>query len=321
VGLDDYVNTFGSYCKSRYGERIKKLTIDAQFTCPNRDGTLGIGGCTFCNVASFNAQQGLEQPISTQLAEGKLRAHFPPSDKQKTRPAKVSIAKYIAYFQAYTSTYDEFSQLKRKYDQAIEDKDIVGLHIGTRPDCVPDEVIDLLVEYQQQGLDVWLELGLQTSNALTLKRINRGHHLNEYRKTVHAARSRGIKVCTHLILGLPGETTADYFNSLQTILGIGVDGIKLHPLHIVEGSTMAKQWRYKPMPLLTLEQYASAAATLIRHTPEHIIYHRVTAYAKKPMLLAPDWCAYRWDGLVAIVDELREYGGQGSALVGQYKTA
>lgn len=321
MGLDDYVNTFGSYCKNRYGERIKKLTIDAQFTCPNRDGTLGVGGCTFCNVASFNRQQGLDQPISVQLAQGKSRAHLPLSNNQKNRPAKVSNAKYIAYFQAYTSTYDEFSQLKLKYDQAIKDKDIVGLHIGTRPDCVPDEVIDLLVEYQQQGLDVWLELGLQTSNALTLKRVNRGHHLNEYRKTVHSARSRGIKVCTHLILGLPGETTIDYFNSLQTVLGIGVDGIKLHPLHIVEGSIMAKQWRYKPMSLLSLEDYASAAATLIRHTPEHIIYHRVTAYAKKPMLLAPDWCAYRWDGLVAIVDELREYGGQGSALTGQYKMA
>ncbi|MCL1113275.1 TIGR01212 family radical SAM protein [Shewanella basaltis] len=321
MSLDNYVNTFGAYCKARYGQRIKKLTIDAQFTCPNRDGTLGVGGCTFCNVASFSAQQGLEQPISIQLAEGKLRAHARPTDKTHSPRSKVASDKYIAYFQAYTSTYDEFSQLKIKYDQAVADKDIVGLHIGTRPDCVSNEVIDLLVRYQRQGLDVWLELGLQTSNVLTLKRINRGHHLNEYRKTVNAARSRGIKVCTHLILGLPGETTVDYFNSLQTVLGIGVDGIKLHPLHIVEGSTMAKQWRYKSMPLLTLEEYACAAATLIRHTPQHVIYHRVTAYAKKPILLAPDWCAYRWQGLVAIVDELREYGGQGSALASFGKMA
>lgn len=321
MGLDDYVNTFGSYCKRQYGERIKKLTIDAEFTCPNRDGTLGLGGCTFCNVASFNAQQGQTLSIPVQLADGKVRAHLKDQGVNKSRPAPVSSSKYIAYFQAYTSTYDEFNRLKQKYDLAVEDKHVVGLHIGTRPDCVPDEVLDLLVEYQQSGLDVWLELGLQTSNNHTLKKINRGHQLAEYRQTVIAARSRGIKVCTHLILGLPGETTTDYLNSLKTVLGIGVDGIKLHPLHIVEGSTMAKQWHYKPMPLLTLDEYASAAAMLIRHTPEHIIFHRVTAYAKKPMLLAPDWCAFRWDGLVAIVDELREYGGQGSALNSAYKTA
>ncbi|GGP52499.1 TIGR01212 family radical SAM protein [Shewanella algicola] len=321
MGLDDYVNTFGSYCKRQYGERIKKLTIDAEFTCPNRDGTLGLGGCTFCNVASFNAQQGQTLSIPVQLADGKVRAHLKDQGVNKSRPASVSSSKYIAYFQAYTSTYDEFNRLKQKYDLAVEDKHVVGLHIGTRPDCVPDEVLDLLVEYQQSGLDVWLELGLQTSNNHTLKKINRGHQLAEYRQTVIAARSRGIKVCTHLILGLPGETTTDYLNSLKTVLGIGVDGIKLHPLHIVEGSTMAKQWHYKPMPLLTLDEYASAAAMLIRHTPEHIIFHRVTAYAKKPMLLAPDWCAFRWDGLVAIVDELREYGGQGSALNSAYKTA
>lgn len=321
MGLDDYVNTFGAYCKARYGERVKKLTIDAQFTCPNRDGTLGFGGCTFCNVASFNAQLGQTSSISVQLTQGKERAHSRVKCVNKSLPAPVSSDKYIAYFQAYTSTYDEFHHLKLKYDLAIEDKQIVGLHIGTRPDCVPDAVLDLLAEYQNSGLDVWLELGLQTSNNRTLKKINRGHQLTEYRQTVIAARSRGIKVCTHLILGLPGETSTDYMNSLQTVLGIGVDGLKLHPLHIVEGSTMAKQWRYKAMDLLTLDEYASAAATLIRNTPRDIIYHRVTAYAQKPMLLAPDWCAYRWDGLVAIVDELREYGGQGSALNWVNKTA
>ncbi|MGX9461937.1 TIGR01212 family radical SAM protein [Shewanella sp. A14] len=314
MGLDDYVNTFGVYCKRLYGQRIKKLTIDAQFTCPNRDGTLGIGGCTFCNVESFSHPQGNELPISVQLSEGKTRAQAAKKCSSILADSATPAAKYIAYFQAYTSTYDEYKVLKQKYDQAIEDADIVGLHIGTRPDCVPDEVLDLLIEYQQQGIDVWLELGLQTANNNTLKRINRGHQLAEYRQTVVKARARGIKVCTHLILGLPGETSADYFNSLQTVLGIGVDGLKLHPLHIVDGSTMAKQWRYNPMPLMNLEEYASEAAKLIRHTPKDIIFHRVTAYAKKPLLLAPDWCAFRWDGLVAIVNELRDFGGQGSAL-------
>jgi radical SAM protein (TIGR01212 family) len=322
LGLDDYVNTFGLHCKRQYGQRIKKLTIDAQFTCPNRDGTLGVGGCTFCNVASFSGEQDRAQPISVQLAAGKIRAQSAKKCLVATDTVSAPTAKYIAYFQAYTSTYDEYKVLKQKYDQAVEDTDIVGLHIGTRPDCVSDEVLDLLVEYQQKGIEVWLELGLQTANNLTLKRINRGHQLYEYRQTVRKARARGIKVCTHLILGLPGETSVDYYNSLQTVIGIGVDGLKLHPLHIVEGSIMAKQWRYNPMPLMGLDEYASEVAKLIRHTPKEIIFHRVSAYAKKPMLLAPDWCAFRWDGLVAIVNELRDFGGQGSALVfNQAKTA
>ncbi|QBF83894.1 TIGR01212 family radical SAM protein [Shewanella maritima] len=305
MGLDDYVNTFGAECKRRYGGRIKKLTIDAAFTCPNRDGTLGKGGCTFCNVSSFNEQQGKGQSIEVQLHQGKQ--NLLPSARQ-------SKSKYIAYFQAYTSTYDEYEVLKNKYDQALADENVVGLHIGTRPDCVPDEVLDLLVEYQHRGIYVWLELGLQTANEQTLKRINRGHSIAQYQDTVERAHQRGLKVCTHLILGLPGESEADYMNSLNYVLKVGVEGLKVHPLHIVEGSTMAKQWRYGSLDTISKQDYATNVAKLIRHTPSDVIFHRVTAYAKKPMLLAPDWCAFRWEGLVAIVDQLREFGGQGSAL-------
>ncbi|MBR9726630.1 TIGR01212 family radical SAM protein [Shewanella intestini] len=305
MGLDDYVNTFGAECKRRYGGRIKKLTIDAAFTCPNRDGSLGKGGCTFCNVTSFNEQQGQGQSIAVQLQQGKQ--NLLPSARQ-------SNSQYIAYFQAYTSTYDEYALLKQRYDEALADANVVGLHIGTRPDCVPDEVLELLVEYQQRGIDVWLELGLQTANDQTLKRINRGHNFAQYKDTVERAHLRGLKVCTHLILGLPGETHADYTDSLQQVLAVGVEGLKIHPLHIVQGSTMAKQWRYGSLETISKQDYARSVAALIRQTPKEIIFHRVTAYAKKPMLLAPDWCAFRWEGLVAIVDELRLKGGQGSDL-------
>ena len=298
LGLDSYVKTFGSVCKQQYGERIRKLTIDAKFTCPNRDGTLGKGGCTYCNVASFSHEHKTELSIQDQLTQGRERLSTKPS-------------KYIAYFQAYTSTYDEYLVLKQKYDEAIQDTDIVGLCVGTRPDCVPDEVLELLAQYQKQGLDVWLELGLQTANNKTLKKINRGHDFEVYADTVKRARERGIKVCTHLILGLPGEGHTDYLTTLNKVLDAGVDGLKLHPLHIVEGSTMAKAWRNNKMDLLAIEDYAFSVGELIRHTPEDIIFHRVTAYAKKPMLLAPDWCAFRWDGLVAIVDDLAAKGGQG----------
>lgn len=301
MGLDSYVNTFGVQCRKQFGQRLKKLTIDAKFTCPNRDGSLGRGGCTFCNVASFSHEHGTIETIGEQLAQGRARAQGKSS-------------KFIAYFQAYTSTYDEYKVLKQKYDEAIKESDIVGLCVGTRPDCVPDEVIELLAQYQRQGLEVWLELGLQSANPATLKRINRGHGFDEYQDTVHRARLAGLKVCTHLILGLPGETHEDYIATHKAVLSAGVDGLKLHPLHIVEGSTMAKAWRAGRLPLLSQAEYAYSAAELIRFTPKDIVFHRVTAYAKKPMLLAPDWCAFRWDGLVAIVDDLAKNGGQGHYL-------
>lgn len=301
MGLDQYVNTFGQVCKKKYGSRVRKLTLDAQFTCPNRDGTLGKGGCTFCNVASFSHEHGNQQSITDQLAEGRARLES-------------KSAKYIAYFQAYTSTYDEFKILKARYDEAVADPHIVGLSVGTRPDCVSDEVIELLASYQERGFDVWLELGLQTSDDNTLKRINRGHNFAAYADTVTRARLRGIKVCTHLILGLPGESLQHNLTSLKQVLAVGVDGLKIHPLHIVEGSTMAKAWRAGRLSLLTKEEYAVNVGEMIRMTPKSIIFHRVTAYAKRPMLLAPDWCSYRWEGLVAIVKNLEQFGGQGEGL-------
>lgn len=307
MGLDDYVNTYGRYCKQRYGQRLKKLTLDAAFTCPNRDGTLGKGGCTFCNVDSFYQSSASHLPIANQLMVAK-QAITSNVNISKTHATD----KYIAYFQAYTSTYEEYASLKRKYDEATKDSQIVALHIGTRPDCVPDDVLDLLSDYQQQGIDVWLELGLQTSNNHTLKTINRGHDFCAYLDASQRARARGIKVCCHLIIGLPGEVQQDYEKTLADVLDAGVDGIKLHPLHIVEGSTMAKQWRNHKIKLLQLDDYAKVAAQLIASTPKEIIFHRVTAYAKKPLLLAPDWCGYRWDGLVAIVNELKRNGEQGS---------
>lgn len=300
MGLDKYVHTLGTYMKQRYGSKIHKLTIDAAFTCPNRDGSLGVGGCTFCNVSSFSAEHGSHASVAEQLAAGKQRR----GGKEK---------RYMAYFQAYTSTYDEYEVLKQKYQQALEVSDIVGLCVGTRPDCVPDEVLDLLVSYQQQGMEVWLELGLQTAHDHTLKRINRGHGFAAYEDTVTRARALGLKVCTHLILGLPGETPEHAHQTLDKVLEVGVDGIKLHPLHVVENSIMAKQWRAERLTLWPLERYVATACDLIRRTPESVVFHRVSAYARPPELLAPDWCGDKWLAMNAIVENLAELGGQGSA--------
>ncbi|QYK06139.1 TIGR01212 family radical SAM protein [Shewanella zhangzhouensis] len=294
--LDALVNTFGNDCRLRFGTRVRKLTLDAHFTCPNRDGSLGIGGCTFCHVPSFNADDGKQFDIASQL---------------KRQMAGQTDALYFIYFQAYTSTYDEVAVLKRRYDEALSIGNVAGLFVGTRPDCVPDAVLQLLADYQQQGIDVWLDLGLQTARDDTLKRINRGHDFAVYADAVTRARRLGIKVCTHLILGLPGETSEDFIESHRQVLALGVDGLKLHPLHIVEGSIMARQWRAGRLDTLSLDDYVNAAVQLIQRTPADIIFHRVTAHARAPLLLAPDWCGHKWLGMGAICSTLAQTGGQG----------
>ncbi|GAA4881522.1 TIGR01212 family radical SAM protein [Ferrimonas pelagia] len=310
MGLNLHVHTLGEYMKARYGQKIHKLTIDAAFTCPNRDGTLGKGGCTFCNVSSFSAEHGSKASVADQLAQGKERR------LDAAKPAKAGKPKrYMAYFQAYTSTYDEYAVLKDKYEQALAVSDIVGICVGTRPDCVPDEVLTLLASYQQRGMEVWLELGLQTAHSDTLKKINRGHEFDVYADTVRRARLYGIKICTHLILGLPGETPQHAHETLDKVLEVGVDGLKLHPLHVVEDSTMAKQYRADRLPLWQLDTYVKTCGELIRKTPREVVYHRVAAYAKPPELIAPEWCGDKWLALNAIIDDLRLHGGQGSALV------
>ncbi|MGB2078868.1 MAG: TIGR01212 family radical SAM protein [Vibrio sp.] len=299
--LDDYVHTFGAYCQHNFGQRLQKLTLDAKFTCPNRDGTLGRGGCTFCNVESFSYEHQTQISIQDQLSQGKVRMQ---------REAK----RYLAYFQAYTSTYQEYEYLKQKYDEALQVADMAGICVGTRPDCVPDSVLDLLASYQDAGHEVWLELGLQSAHDKTLKNINRGHDFACYQDAVERAQARNIKVCTHLILGLPHETPDMHLQSLHQVLSVGVQGLKLHPLHIVEGSTMAKAWRAGRLTPPTLETYTQSAANLIQHTPKDVVYHRVTAYAKRPVLLAPDWCSYRWEGLTSLIHLLDKHGGQGSQI-------
>lgn len=298
--LTDFVHTLGDDLTRRYGEKIHKLTLHGSFTCPNRDGTLGRGGCTFCNVASFADEQTQHQRIADQLA---------------ARAGEVARARrYLAYFQAYTSTYAEVSLLQQMYEEALQAADMVGLCVGTRPDCVPDAVLDLLAGYRARGFEIWLELGLQSANDATLRRINRGHDYRAYESAVIRARSRGLKVCTHLIVGLPGEAPMDSLATLQQVVRTGTDGIKLHPLHVVEGSTMAKAWRAGRLDVLDEETYIEAACAMIRHTPPEVIYHRVLATARRPTLLAPLWCENRWRPMNAITHYLMAHGVQGSAL-------
>jgi len=300
--LHELVNTIGQDLQRRYGEKVHKLTLHGGFSCPNRDGTIGRGGCTFCNVASFADEQAQIKSIESQL---------------KDRAGEVSRAKkYLAYFQAYTSTYAEVQVLKSMYEQALQAADIVGLCVGTRPDCVPDAVLELLSEYVNQGYEIWLELGLQTANNQTLKRINRGHDFECYAEITQRARALGIKVCTHLIVGLPREQREDNVETMRQVLEVGTDGIKLHGLHIVEGSTMAKAWKAGKLQAPELDEYVSIASELIRMAPPHVVFHRVSSAARRPTLLAPLWCENRWLAMTEIGRALNQDGAQGS-LIGQ----
>ena len=294
--LSNYVNTFGQAMLHRYGERVHKIAIDADFTCPNRDGRKSRGGCTFCNNVSFSPNGRTPSPLQEQIAAG----------RQVIRK-RTGANKYLAYFQAYTNTYASINSLRKLYDQALSEPDVIGLAIGTRPDCVADAVLDLLATYQRSGHEIWLELGLQSSFDESLRRVNRGHGFAEYKTALLAARKRGLQVCTHLIIGLPGETKKHCEITLERVLELGVDGLKLHPLHVVKGTQLANEWRRGEYQPLLLDEYIDIATDLIRQTPPEVIFHRVTATASKKILLAPDWCSRKWLVLNRITDALQQY--------------
>ena len=295
--LADRVNTFGQDLLRRHGERVHKIALDAGFTCPNRDGTKGRGGCSFCNNTSFSPDADARLDLAVQLSKARLAI------SRRTRARK-----FIAYFQAYTNTYAKLDALAACYREALKDTDMIGLSVGTRPDCVSSAVLDLLEYFRDQGLEVWLELGLQSSFNKTLERINRNHTFDEYQETALETRKRGIPLCTHLIVGLPGETEEHCHFTLDSVLKIGVDGLKLHPLHIVKNTLLAHQWRQGEYFPLSRTEYISIAANLIERTPEKIVYHRVTATASRDILLAPMWCAEKWNVLNGIEIELRRRG-------------
>jgi radical SAM protein (TIGR01212 family) len=308
--LSERVNTFGQDLLRRHGERVHKVALDAGFTCPNRDGTKGRGGCSFCNNTSFSPDADSRLDLAAQIAKARKAI------SQRTRACK-----FIAYFQAYTNTYDKVDALEALYLEALKESDMVGISVGTRPDCVSSEVLDLLERFRDRGLEVWLELGLQSSFDQTLQRVNRGHTFSEYRETALATRKRGIPLCTHLIVGLPGETEEHCHATLGIVLDTGVDGLKLHPLHIVKHTLLAHQWRQGEYLPLTREQYISTAADLIERTPEDIVYHRITATASRDVLLAPAWCAEKWNVLNGIELELRQRGTRQGSRAGTHVTA
>lgn len=285
--------SFGQYMQGLVGEHVHKLSINAAFTCPNRDGSKGIGGCTFCNIASFSPNAKSLDSIENQIIKG-----------QSIIAKRTGAKKFLAYFQAYTNTYDDPANLRRLYDRALSMPGVIGLSIGTRPDCVPEPVLALLENYQKQGYLIWLELGLQSAFDASLARVNRGHGWAEYEDACQRARQRSLKVCTHLIVGLPGELPADSLITLEKVLQLGTDGVKFHPLHVVKGTQLAREWKKGTYQPVSFNEYVDVVVQMLRRMPKDVVVHRLTGTASEKMLLAPGWCAKKWAVLNAIHERL-----------------
>ncbi|MHB1529674.1 MAG: TIGR01212 family radical SAM protein [Acidiferrobacteraceae bacterium] len=300
--LSEYVHTFGTWMRTRHGERVHKVAIEAGFTCPNRDGTVGSGGCTFCNNRSFgpsarSPHAAPEKTVEQQIAAGRA-----------VIARRTGARLLLAYFQTYTNTYASIERLQNLYDQALSVPGVIGLAIGTRPDCVPDAVLALLAQYQDNGHDVWLELGVQSSFDTTLAAVNRGHGFGAYQDAVRRARCMGLSVCAHLIIGLPGETAVHARVTLERVLNLGVDGLKLHPLHVVRKTRLAHAWRRGEYFPIEREEYLETVATLVALTPAQVVFHRLTGTATPDILLAPAWCAGKWSVLNGIEATLKRLG-------------
>ena len=294
-----------TYLRERFGKKVYKIALSAPFTCPNRDGTKGYGGCIFCSSSgsgSFAAPASL--PIPQQIREGKARVRGKIGKKD---------AAYIAYFQSFTATYGDLEIQRELFFQAMADPEVVLLSLATRPDCLPEKVLDLLTELRKTK-PVWVELGLQTAKEESARLIRRGYENEVYSEAVKALRERGIPVIVHLILGLPGESHEDEIASLRFAMQEGVEGVKFHLLHVLRGTDLANM-DYTP---LSREEYVYRVTDLIRYVPRDVVIHRLTGDGDKRELIAPLWSGDKKGVLNAIGKRIREAGiRQGEALFAQ----
>ena len=271
--------TLNNYLKERFGKKVYKIALNGGFTCPNRDGTIDTRGCIFCSKGgSGDFAESPDLTITEQIENGKKRLE-----------KKIKNGKYIAYFQAFTNTYAPVERLRTIYEEAINHPDIVALSIGTRPDCLGDDVLALLDELNKIK-PIFVELGLQTINEDTAKYIRRGYTLEVYDKAVADLHKIGINVVTHIILGLPNESKEDMLNSVKYACKV-TDGIKLQLLHILKGTDLAKDYEQGKFEVLTLEQYTEIIKECVQIIPENVVIHRLTGDGAKKDLIAPLWSA------------------------------
>lgn len=288
-------NDLATYLRTLYGCRVQKITVDAGLSCPNRDGTVSSGGCIYCNTrGSGTGAHALGQSITEQLVQGKQALH-----------RRYKAKKFLAYFQSYSNTYGPLDKLKLLYDEALAVDDIVGLSIGTRPDCVDQSVLALLQDYARNHL-IWLEYGLQSAHDTTLARINRGHDFRCFKDAVRATADRGIKICAHIILGLPGETREDMLETAKAIAGLGIDGLKLHVLYVVKGTRLETLYRQGRFRCMAQREYIERVCDFLELIPGRMIIQRLTGDPHPEELVAPHWSRKKSETLAKIRETLEK---------------
>ena len=281
------------FWRNLFGCNVYKLPIDAGFTCPNRDGSASTGGCIYCDGRGSRLRQAGPLPsVGEQIHRGK--AYY-----AKHRQAK----KFIVYFQTFTNTYGPIDQLKRLYDEALAEEDVIGLSVGTRPDCVPDDVISLLENYTKD-FHVWLELGLQSVHDKTLQFINRGHAADIFLDAVRRASGGKLHICTHIIVGLPGETREEIIETARVLATLPIHGIKIHALLALKGTNMGDLYEQGKITLMEKEDYVQTVCDILEILPPEMVIQRLTADGYRDIFLAPTWAINKMDVLNAIDGEL-----------------
>jgi len=277
-----------SHLRQRFGCRVQRIALDAGLTCPNRDGTKGIGGCIYCNPLGSGTGLSGTLSITQQLQRGKERL-----------ARRYKAKKFIAYFQSFSNTYAPVEKLKGLYREALAVEDIVVLAIGTRPDCVPPEVLDLLEELNKETC-LWVEYGLQSVHEATLKRINRGHTVEDFLRAVEETRQRNIEVVVHVILGLPGEGKEEMLATARALGELDIQGVKLHLLYVIQGTPLARLYQEEKYRCLAREEYVDIVCEFLALLPPHVVIHRLTGDPHLRELLAPAWALEKQANFKAI---------------------
>lgn len=291
---DKRYNSLNYFLRNKFGEKVFKISLDAGFTCPNRDGRVSTGGCIFCSARGSGDFAGTKDNLLEQFNE-----------IRDIMNRKWKEGKYIAYFQAYTNTYAPVDELREKYYSILNLEDVVGIAIATRPDCLSDEVLDLLQEIGEKKY-LWVELGLQTIHEDTARLINRGYSLEVYTDAVKRLKKRNIEVVTHAILGLPGESIADMKKTVEFIGNTGTQGIKLHLLHLMENTRMVKLYEEGRLKFLDMDEYVDLIVDCVEKLPEDMVIHRLTGDSPRNLLIGPMWSLKKWEVLNAIDGRFKE---------------
>ena len=292
-----FYKDYSHWIREQFPFRVQKISVDAGFSCPNRDGRLSSGGCTFCDNKTFNPSYcDRVKSITQQLEEGK--AFF---------AKKYPEMKYLAYFQAYSNTYAPLEELKKKYEEALAVDDVVGLVIGTRPDCVSDEVLDYLQQLNQHTFLI-VEYGIESANDDTLRRINRGHTFDCSRQAIIKAHQRGLLTCGHVILGLPGEDEEEMLHQASTISQLPLDILKLHQLQIIKGTPLAKEYEAHPFHVFSAEEYVNLVIRYVSQLRNDLVLERFVSQSPPNMVIAPKWGLKNHEFTDLLNKRIRELG-------------